>query len=54
MSPDLSRSVARDLMARARALTGQDFEDPDTWIGWWQAHQDRLALASDGDRLVSR
>lgn len=54
MSPDLSRSTARDLMARARALTGQDFDSPEAWVGWWEDHKGRLALASDGDRLVSR
>jgi hypothetical protein len=52
--PELGESGFRQLAQRLQALTGQNFQDRQSWIRWWNANQSRLVLSGDGEQLVVR
>ncbi|MFQ5745426.1 MAG: hypothetical protein ACE5HV_17875 [Acidobacteriota bacterium] len=52
--PELQGTSPQWIIAQLGRISGEHFQDRDSWISWWEENKDRLQLSADGRRLTVR
>lgn len=52
LMPELQGVSLESIVARLTELTGEEFEEREAWVEWWELNHERLQLSADGNSLV--
>jgi hypothetical protein len=52
--PGLQGDSLDTVIDQISSLTGESYDDRDSWVAWWDLNRERLVLSPTGDRLVIR